>query len=95
MKVINLEPLSPYMKWDYRSHSYKKILIPSKYNLKIFSEDLNEIVNCAQCQKELPFGESYTSLEIHNHVGFGYCVCENCYEEEWKRRMKYKNEDFI
>lgn len=93
MQIINLQHVIPYRKWDYPSHSYKMILIPTKYNVKTFSEDLEEIINCAQCYKELPIGECYTSLEIHSRVGFGYCVCESCYEEEWERRRKYKNED--
>ena len=42
----------------------------------------------AQCGKELKYGDTYTSLEIHTAMGFGYGVCEDCYEFEWKRREK-------
>ncbi len=30
----------------------------------------------------------YEDLEIHTAMGFGYGVCEDCYEFEWKRREK-------
>ena len=50
-------------------------------------------MNCPHCGKELPYGETYTSKEIHNWVGLGYGVCEECYEEEWKRRKKYRTEE--
>ena len=52
------------------------------------NDDLEEIVNCAQCGKELKYGDCYTSLEIHTDMGMGFAVCEDCYEEEWQRRKK-------
>ena len=51
-----------------------------------------KIVNCPQCGKELPYGETYTSKEIHNWVGLGYGVCEECYEKECERRKKYRTD---
>ena len=49
---------------------------------------MDEIVNCCQCLKEMKFGEGYTSKEVHTPVlGFGYCVCSECYEKEMERRI--------
>jgi hypothetical protein len=36
--------------------------------------------------KELEYGETYTSKEIHTQIGFGYGVCHDCYEQEWARK---------
>ena len=80
-------------KWDYSSHSYFTIPLISRtpLNLKTYSEDMNEIVNCAQCLKEIKIGDSYTSKEIHTDLGFGFAVCSKCYEEEWERKRKYED----
>ena len=80
-------------KWDYPSHSYFSIPIISRepLNIKTYSEDMNEIVNCCQCLKKVKFEDTYTSNEIHTHLGFGLAVCEDCYKEEWKRRKYYEN----
>ena len=42
-------------KWDYSSHSYFSIPITSRepLNIKTYSEDMNEIVNCCQCLKKV------------------------------------------
>ena len=80
-------------KWDYNSHSYFSIPIISRepLNIKTYSEDMNEIVNCCQCLKKIRYGDTYTSKEIHTDLGFGFAVCEDCYKEEWKRRKHYEN----
>ena len=56
--------------------------------ISVYETDMDTIVNCAQCNKELKFGESYTSMEKQTSLGFGYAVCADCYEEEWKRRKR-------
>lgn len=56
---------------------------------------MKEIVNCPHCGKELEYGNCYTSLEIHTEMGFGYGVCEKCYEEEWNRRRQYEQKEFF
>jgi len=43
---------------------------------------MDKIVNCANCGKELKFGECYTSKTIHTEIGMGYGVCEECYNKE-------------
>lgn len=93
MKDIHNMLLIPYQKWNRRTHKYDFYFLPAEYNLKTYCEDLSELVNCAQCYKELPMGECYTSLEVHDILGFGYGVCNECYEREWERRRMYKDED--
>lgn len=81
-----------FRKWNYETHEYEPIEVPDEWNVSLYTENMDEIVNCPHCGKELRFGETYTSKEIHNWVGFGYGVCEECYEEEWKRRKKYRTD---
>lgn len=78
-------------KWNYETHEYDPYEIPDEWNVPLTTY-LDEIVNCPHCGKELKYGETYTSKEIHNNVGFGYGVCSECYEEEWERRRKYRDE---
>ncbi len=75
-------------KWNCKTREYEDYEVPDEWNCHCYSNDMEEIVNCPHCGKELEFGDTYTSLEIHTAVGFGYGVCDKCYEEEWKRRRK-------
>ena len=75
-------------KWDYKTHEYKTIAVPEKWNCKLHTNNMVEIVNCPHCGKELPFGKTFTSLEIHNALGMGYAVCKGCHREELKRKME-------
>lgn len=81
----------PYKKWNYVTHSYDDYYVPVDKKL-VFSDpgSLDTIINCCQCLKEIKFGDSYTSLEVHTEMGMGYAVCEDCYNQEWVRRNKLK-----
>lgn len=73
-------------RWNYEKHDYDPHRIPDSWNCKMYSDDMDEIINCAQCGREITFGEAYTSWEIHGGLGFGYMVCEDCHIEERSRR---------
>ena len=73
-------------KWNVKKHTYEPYEIPDEWNCPLYSEYLDQIVNCPQCGKELQYGNTYTSKEIHNNIGLGYGVCEKCYQEEWERK---------
>ena len=75
-------------KWNYKKHTYEPYEVSDKWNCKLYSEEMEETVNCPHCGKEIRYGDSYTSLEIHNDMGFGFAVCEKCYEKEWLRRRE-------
>ena len=53
---------------------------------------MSTIVNCAECGKEMQYGEGYTSGLIHTSGGMGYCVCESCYEKELQVEKEKKIE---
>lgn len=73
-------------KWNYKISDYEDYNVPDEWNIKSYSGDMEEIINCVQCGKEVKVGETYTSLEVHTEIGFGFLVCSECYEKEHKRR---------
>lgn len=83
-------------KWNYKWGKYDKVEVPD-LNYKIYSTDMNEIVNCPHCKREFEYGYGYTSKEFHTDYGFGYAVCEKCYAKEFAdfvldQEKKVKNE---
>ena len=65
--------------------------VPDDWNVKNYSDDMDEIVNCPHCGKEVTFGSCYTSKEIHTPHGFGYAVCDKCYNMERTRENKWRS----
>jgi len=78
-------------KWNYKKHIYEPYEIPDEWNCKTYSTDMEEIINCPHCGKEIKYGNTYTSKEIHTEMGFGYGVCEDCYNKEWERCKENDN----
>lgn len=78
-------------KWDYAAHEYKTFEVPDEWNVTLWSPSMLTMVNCPHCGRKLAYGDSYTSLEIHNEFGLGYAVCEDCYKKELER--KYADAD--
>ena len=79
-------------KWNFKTKEYEKVEISDNRKISLYSNNMNEIIQCINCGKELIFGDSYTSRRYHTEMGFGYCVCHNCYEEEWELEVAYNNE---
>lgn len=76
-------------RWNVYTKCYEDYEIPDDWKCLTYSSDMDEIVNCAQCGRRIMFGDSYTSLEVHTDLGFGYCVCEVCYYKEYERRITH------
>ena len=76
-------------KWNYEKRAYEPYIIPDEWYTPRYCENMKEIVNCVACGREVEFGECYTSKEIHDGIGVGYCVCEECHQKE-KEREKDK-----
>ena len=72
-------------KWNWKTREYDPYEIPDDWNVKTYSNDMDEIVNCPHCGRKVEFGDTYTSREIHAEHGFGYSVCGDCYAREWER----------
>lgn len=76
------------LKWDFKKHKYETTEIDDE--CFTYCDDLNKRVPCTNCGKRLPYGRMYTSLRYHTCVGFGYPVCEACYNEEVAEENLYK-----
>lgn len=76
-------------KWNYEKHEYEPFDSPAKFTV-LYSSDMSEPIQCANCGKDMTYGEGYTSQTIHNDLGLGYPVCENCYEVETNERQAAK-----
>ena len=84
--------MKEYKKWNGGLHRYEPYYVDDDKRLCLYSEDMDLEIDCCQCLKPIKYGETYTSKEVHNGVGFGYAVCPKCYEEEWERRRVWKNQ---
>lgn len=77
-------------KWDYGKKEYAPWPVPAEWRVATIEDDMDAPVECAQCGRTLPFGEAYTSLEVHTDgAGFGYAVCGKCHSQERWRRIEH------
>ena len=53
----------------------------------LYITGLDKVIACTQCGRKILFGDSYTSRHIHTVYGFGYAVCEKCYDKERKEEQ--------
>lgn len=72
-------------RWNRQKRDYDDYEVPDDRRCRTLCFDMDEIVDCASCGDSLPYGSTYTSLEIHTNSGMAYGVCEKCYCEERKR----------
>lgn len=79
------------LKWNYKKHEYELFVPPAHWDCTVYSDDMDRVVSCAGCGKRVKYGETFTSFEVHNHTGFGYAVCKECYNEELKRKLQAEN----
>lgn len=71
-------------KWNFKSRNYESYEVPDDWKIKTFCADMDEIINCPHCGRELAFGDGYTSRQIHTKHGMGFAVCADCYEKEFR-----------
>lgn len=76
-------------KWNYETREYDPYTPNPEWVIVLYSQDMERKINCADCGKEMTYGEGYTSRELHNHFGLGYPVCEESYNKEIERMEKY------
>ena len=74
MKTVN--------EWDFSKREYKERQLPEDWNASLYEADMEKKINCASCGEVVLYGDCYTSRKIHSSHGFGYSVCEKCYEKE-------------
>lgn len=69
-------------KWNFTTHKYEPYTPPNGTTLVLYTTNMNDHTNCANCMKDMVFGDCYTSKQYHNTYGLGYPVCEDCYNKE-------------
>lgn len=74
-------------KWNRQKRNYDALMVPSDGTYLAYSEHMDTLCNCPHCGKEIAFGDSRTSLEVHTAGGFGYAVCKECHNQEIERAM--------
>lgn len=78
-------------KWNRCEHGYDDYIVPDEWHVSCYETDMQTEVNCCQCGQRLPFGETYTSLEVHmGKTGFGYGVCYDCHVAEISRERSWR-----
>jgi len=75
-------------KWSFAKRKYEPYKVPADWKVKTYSDNMDEIVNCAECGKEIDFGSCCTSRKIHTGGGFGFAVCPMCFEKEVLEEQK-------
>lgn len=78
-------------KWNFEQHRYEPFDSPAEV-LKVYSDDMDERCDCANCGKIMTYGDGYTSRAVHTSAGFGYPVCSECYEVECELDRKYSRD---
>ena len=79
-------------KWNDEKNDYDFMEVPDDWKLPLYSEDMDEIINCVNCGREVKYGDCYTSMRYHTNAGFGYYECEECYEEYLPKRIRRARE---
>jgi hypothetical protein len=74
-------------KWNERKREYEPYKIPDDWNVRVYSNDMNMLINCARCGKKISFGDCYSSYQIHTGMGMGYVVCLECHAKEYEERV--------
>lgn len=72
-------------KWDFKTRKYIDYELPEGCHL---ITSLGDVVSCAECGTKHEYATMYTSLKIHTSMGFGYPVCEKCYNKEIEERRR-------
>lgn len=79
-------------KWNDELRIYEEVEIPDDWKIPMLCDDMDEIINCVNCGREVKFGECYTSMRYHTNAGFGYNECPECYEEYLPKRIQRARE---
>lgn len=66
-------------KWNNKKKMYEPYEVPDTWKLTLFSCNMDEIINCTNCGKEIEFGDGYTSQRYYSNNGMAYSECKECY----------------
>lgn len=69
-------------RWNHKTNEIEEFKVPEDWNVKNYSYNFDEIVNCAWCGVNIPYWGSYTSKELYSLYGGGYAICKSCHKKE-------------
>lgn len=83
-------------KWNYKTREYELYSVPEDWYCPLCEDmdddNVDKKVNCANCGKEMRFGDVCDSYEIQTLQGSQYGVCVECHYKERQRLADlYKN----
>lgn len=82
-------------KWNYEKQEYEDYEVPDEYKIKVSTADLEETINCADCGKQILYGNSFRSREIKSNYGFNYAICIDCHKKELGNVYKDLEKDYL
>jgi len=68
--------------WRPEKKAYDKYYIPMSWYTPLWTANMDAVVNCASCGKQLKYGDTFSSRFIHTEMGIAYYVCPECHEKE-------------
>lgn len=71
-------------RWNPARKAYEPYHVPDSWKVSAYEDDMDKVISCARCGRDVTYGDCYTSRQIHTEHGFGYMVCDECYEKEWR-----------
>ena len=74
-------------KWNEEKGCFEPYEVPKHWTPRVCSSDKREFINCASCGKVIRYDKGKPSKFIINGIGFGYRVCQECYEKEVKKEL--------
>lgn len=74
------------VRYDRRLESYTdRIMIPDDQRVVINTMDMELLCNCANCSKEVKYGDTWSSREWYDESGiWALPVCRDCHEKEMR-----------
>lgn len=73
-------------KWSPLIKKYIPYMVHN--DASFFEEDMDKIVKCAECNRDIEYGDCFSSRLIHTRMGYGYAVCPKCHEEEIREEFR-------
>lgn len=74
-------------KWDFVKRKYDEYQKDVSESPTLCIE-MARFVRCINCGRKIQYGDTYTSRRWHTKNGFGYPVCRDCYDREWKEERR-------
>lgn len=72
--------MATIQRWERSIRKYVPHKVPDDWDIRTYSYNMDEVINCVCCGKKMKYGNGYTSKRFHTPLGFGFMECRECYE---------------